>query len=609
MAALGVVFGDIGTSPLYAFREALRAVGGEAASVEAVLGILSLIVWSLIVIVTIKYLAVVMRADNEGEGGVLALTALLMARRGGGRLHGALIGLGIFGTALLYGDGMITPAISVLASVEGLDVAVPGLGRYVIPLACLVLVGLFAVQRRGTAAIGAVFGPATLLWFVVLAVLGVRWLATDWTVLRAVNPTYAIAFVVGHPGLAFAALGGIFLVVTGSEALYADMGHFGKRPIRLAWAVVVFPALVLNYFGQGALILHDPAAADNPFYRMAPTWGVIPLIVLATIATVIASQALISGAFSITRQAVQLGYLPRVRVDQTSRREYGQIYVPVVNWGLMVAAIALVVGFGSSEGLAAAYGIAVTITMVITALLLAAVMWRRWGWSRLRVATVTAAFLVVDVAYFAANIVKVVDGGWVPLAVGFSLAGVMAVWKFERNRMLEITWKTEPSLERFIGSIGDHPQPRVEGTAVYLSPKPAVTPPVLLSNLRHNQVLHERVLIVTVSTETRPVVLPARRATVHPLGEGFFSVILHFGFSDVLDVPHALGNITMPDFGFDGDQATYFLGNVVVDARGRGIRRWPVALFARLHRNTPSPARQFRLPIDQVVEFGDLIVM
>ncbi len=608
LAALGVVFGDIGTSPLYAFREALDDVGGAGATEMAVLGLMSLIFWSLILIVTIKYLMFVMRADNDGEGGVLALTALLLRSSGGHRsARSALFLVGVFGTALLYGDGIITPAISVLASVEGLDVAVPGLANYVVPLAVAILTGLFLVQRRGTAALGSIFGPAMLVWFGALTLLGLIHIADDPSVFRAVSPAYGIGFLADQPRIGFVALGAIFLVVTGSEALYADMGHFGKRPIRLAWSAVVLPALVINYFGQGAMVLADPTTADNPFYRMAPSWAVVPLVVLATVATVIASQALISGAFSITTQAIQLGLLPRMRIDHTSTREYGQVYIGVVNYGLFFAAVALVVGFGSSQGLAAAYGIAVTMTMVITAVLLAAVMAWRWQWPRWRIALVVGVFLLADLAFFGANIIKIRDGGWVPLAVGLVVAGVMLVWQRERNAMQAAVARREPTLERFIGSLSAHPQLRVKGTAVYLVRQPALTPAALIANLRHNEVLHERVLVVTVQISTAPTVLPARRVTWHEMGEGFHSIVLHYGFDDRVDVPHDLANFTQVDFAFDDEEATYFLGTDVVEVRGRGWRRLPTAFFARLHRNTWSPARYFGLPPEQVVEFGGVV--
>jgi KUP system potassium uptake protein len=604
-AALGVVYGDIGTSPLYAVRESFAAAGPSlAVTRDHILGILSLIFWALIVIVTIKYLSFVMRADNGGEGGVLALTALIFGP-GKTRTRLILIAIGLFGSALLFGDGMITPAISVLSAVEGIEVAVPGLEPWVVFIAAVILVLLFSNQHRGTATLGSWFGPVMLVWFSTLAILGLIHIVQGPGVLVAVNPLLAVEFIVANPKLGFLALGGVFLVVTGSEALYADMGHFGKRPIRLGWAFVVFPALVLNYFGQGALLISDPAAIENPFYQMAPSWSVLPLVVLATLATVIASQALISGVYSLSAQAIQLGYLPRMRVDHTSEREFGQIYVPAVNWTLMAAAVGLVFAFGSSSALAGAYGVGVASTMVITTVLLAVVMRERWHWGIPAIVGVAGAFMGVDLLFFASNITKVPSGGWFPLVIGLAFFAVMTTWHRGRELLADRLKRRELPVERFIASIVANPQQRVSGTAVYLFPQPGDVPPALLTNLQHNEVLHETVVLVAVMTSDGPRVPQALRATVHNLGEGFYQVVLVYGFSEEPDVPTALHNIVSHEFGFDPVDATYFLGRETVLATEiPGMSPWREHLFAFMHRNAASAARFFGLPPNQVVEMG-----
>jgi len=606
VGALGVVYGDIGTSPLYAFRESFHVAEGLAVDRAGVFGVLSIMFWALVLVVSVKYLIFVMRADNHGEGGILALTALIVPRRQAPTtgLRWALILLGLFGTALLYGDGMITPAISVLSAVEGLEVAAPGLAPYVVPIAVVILIALFSIQRAGTATVGAIFGPVMIVWFTVLAGLGGYHVLQDPGILAAVNPAHAARFIVESPRLAFLALGAIFLVVTGSEALYADMGHFGKRPIRFGWYTVVFPALLLNYFGQGAMLIATPENIDNPFFRMPPGWAVLPLVVLATMATVIASQALISGAYSLTMQAVQLGYLPRFDIDHTSPREIGQVYIATVNWGLMVACVGLVLAFRSSSNLAAAYGVAVTATMLITTALLYHVMKERWNWSPLLAGLLTAAFLVVDLAFFAANIVKVPAGGWFPLVVGAAIFTAMTTWKIGRRRLTARLRRGELPIERFIGSIAAHPQLRVPGTAVYLFPDPGVTPPALLANLRHNEIIHATVVLVAVQTSSVPRVPQARRATVHHLGDGFSQVVLHYGFMDEPDVPRALANIVDPEFGFDPSDATYLVGRETIITTGRGIARARTALYALMHRNSSSAVHYFSLPPGQVIEIG-----
>lgn len=605
LGALGVVFGDIGTSPLYAFRESFHAAEGLGVDSTSVMGILSLMFWSLILVVTIKYLVFVMRADNHGEGGILALTALAGQTGGRGRKRTVLILVGLFGTALLYGDGVITPAISVLSAVEGLEVVAPELEAYVAPVAALIIVGLFAIQRQGTARVGAFFGPIMIVWFGVLAILGSAQIVSHPTVLRAVSPTYALALVSEHPLMSFLALGAVFLVVTGSEALYADMGHFGRRPIRFAWMTLVFPALLLNYFGQGALLIADPDAISNPFYALAPGWARIPMIVLATMATVIASQALISGAFSLTQQAVQLGYLPRMVVDHTSPREIGQVYMPTVNYLLMVACVVVVFAFGSSTNLAAAYGVAVTTTMVITSALLYVVMRRLWGWSTLLAGALTVMFLAIDLAFFSANIIKIPDGGWFPLAVGLAVLAVMLTWKTGRQQLTARIHKGELLIERFIGSIAEHPQPRTPGTAVYLTSELGSAPPQLLTNMKNNHVLHETVLLVTVQWETRPRVHRAERAVVHDLGEGFVQILLKYGFMESPNVPKALCDITKADFGFDPDDAFYVIGKETVLPSGGGVfKTLRDRLFTLMHRNANSVTRFFELPADDVIEVG-----
>jgi len=472
-----------------------------------------------------------------------------------------------------------------------------------------ILVALFAIQRQGTARVGAVFGPVMIVWFSVLAVLGGYHVIRDPGVLAAVNPAHAARFIGGQPRLAFLALGAIFLVVTGSEALYADMGHFGKRPIRIGWYTVVFPALLLNYFGQGAMLIAEPDTIDSPFFRMSPAWAVLPMVILATMATVIASQALISGAYSLTMQAVQLGYLPRFDIDHTSPREIGQVYIASINWSLMIACVGLVVSFRSSTNLAAAYGVAVTTTMVITTVLLYFVMRERWKWTRTVSVSLTALFLVVDLSFFAANIVKVPAGGWFPLVVGGVMFFVMTTWKLGRTRMTAALKRGDLPIERFIGSITTHPQLRVPGTAAYLFPDPGVTPPALLANLRHNEVLHETVVLVSVQTSNVPRVPQVRRATVHELGEGFVQVVLHFGFMDEPDVPRALSNIVDPEFGFDSEDAAYFLGRETIITKGRGIGRWRAALFALMHRNSSSAVQYFSLPPEQVIEIGRQVAL
>ncbi len=607
LGALGIVYGDIGTSPLYALRESFLAHEGIAVARENVLGVLSLIFWSLMIVISIKYLAFVMRADNNGEGGILALTSLLVprARRHLRSSRRLLILIGLFGTALLYGDGMITPAISVLSAVEGFKVATPVLEPYVIPAAIAILIGLFSIQRHGTGTVGSIFGPIMLLWFTVLGVLGIAQIVREPTVLTALNPIHALRFFTDNGFHAFLSLGSIFLVVTGSEALYADMGHFGKRPIQIGWFGIVLPALVLNYFGQGALVITDPSAIDSPFYRMAPSWGLYPLVVLATVATIIASQALISGAFSLTMQAVQLGYLPRVRILHTSAREIGQVYIPSINWALMIATVGLVLGFRSSSNLAAAYGVAVATTMVITTLLFFSVTRNLWQWPTAAAVGATAAFLFVDLSYFGANLFKVPDGGWFPIIMGGIVFAIVTTWKRGRELLAMRLHHGELSIERFIGTIAAQRATRVPGTAVYLSSRPGATPPALLHNFGHNGVLHETVLAVSVLTAGVPRVEPERRTKLWPLGMGFFQVTITYGFMEEPDVPDDLRRVSHPGLDIDWDAATYVLGRETILATEKeGMAMWRERLFAFMARNATNAALFFHLPAKQSLEIG-----
>ena len=606
VAALGVVYGDIGTSPLYALRESFAAEHGVAAVPANVLGVLSLIFWSLIIIISIKYLAFVLRADNRGEGGILALTSLVTpvgALRGGRRV---LILIGLFATALLYGDGMITPAISVLSAVEGLRVATPFFEPYVIPITIAILIGVFSVQKMGTKGVGKVFGPVTLLWFLTLILLGLPHIMREPAVLGAVNPLHAVEFFRDNGWTGFLVLGSVFLVVTGGEALYADMGHFGRRPIRLAWFVVVLPALMINYFGQGALLLSDPSAIENPFFRMAPTWALYPVVLIATAATVIASQALISGSFSMTMQAVQLGYSPRVEIDHTSAEERGQIYVPAVNWILMVCCIGLVLGFQSSSRLAAAYGVAVTSTMVATSLLFFAVARERWKWGWPVTILLGGSFLAIDLAFWGANLLKILHGGWFPLLVGVVVFTILTTWKKGRQILNERIFHRVLPRELFLQSIMNHPPHRVPGTAVFMYNDPRGTPPALLHNLKHNKVLHEQVVFLSVQTEEVPSVPPAERASVEPIADGFHQVVLHYGFMEEADVPKALSAVSRPGLTFKPMETTYFLGRetLIPSKNVHGMAVWRERLFAVMSRNARPASSFFRLPPNRVVELG-----
>jgi KUP system potassium uptake protein len=605
LAALGVVYGDIGTSPLYALRETLSEEHGIPVTAASVQGVLSLIFWSLILIITVKYVSFVMRADNHGEGGILALTALITPITRPSTRRRWLILLGLFGTALLYGDGAITPAISVLSAVEGVGFITPAFEPYVIPIAVAILIGLFTIQSRGTGMVGGMFGPIMVVWFLVLALLGIIHLADAPAVFGAINPAHAVKFFTENTTKAFVALGSVFLVVTGGEALYADMGHFGARPIRLGWYTMVLPALLIHYFGQGALLIAEPEAIEHPFFRMAPGWALVPLVVLATMATIIASQALISGVFSLTLQAVQLGYSPRVNIEHTSATEKGQVYLPTINWVLMLTCIGLVIGFRSSANLAAAYGVAVTATMVITALLFGLYARDRLGWSNGRIGAVVGGFLVLDLAFFGANILKIPRGGWFPLASGLVVFTLLTTWKTGRALLYERTGRGRQPLARVLASLSRHDAPRVPGTAVFMTPNPGEVPPAFLANLRHNHVLHEDVVFLSVRTEDVPHVLAAERDEAADLGNGFHQVTLHYGFMDEPDIPEALEAMLDDTVSFDPMYTTYFLARESVQVTELpGMQQWRERLFLLLHRNATSAASYFRLPPDRSVEIG-----
>ncbi len=606
VATLGVVYGDIGTSPLYALRECFSGVHSVRPTPENVLGLLSLTFWALILVISVKYVAFVMRADNRGEGGILALTALVTPVRASARDRRAvLVLLGLFGAALLYGDGMITPAISVLSAVEGLAVATPVFNQFVVPITLVVLIGLFLVQRRGTAGVGAMFGPVMLLWFLSIAALGLREVVVEPRVLLAISPTHALAFFRHNGFYSLLVLGSVFLVVTGGEALYVDMGHFGKRPIRLTWFGLVLPALLLCYFGQGAHLLRDPDAIGNPFYRMAPQWALYPLVALATAATVIASQAVISGAFSLTRQAIQLGYVPRLEIHHTSARERGQIYVPSVNWMLMAACIGLVLGFGTSTDLAAAYGVAVTTDMVCTTLLFYVVAARRWHWRPLAVLPPVALFLAVDLSFWGGNILKVPYGGWFPLAAGALIFTLMSTWKAGRQLLATRLRTGVLPLQAFIGEVEAYGITRVAGTGIFMYGDPNGTPPALLHSLKHFRVLHERVLFLAVVTEEEPRVPKEERVRVEDLGQGFFRVVLRYGFMEEPNVPRELQHVKVNGKAIAPLQTTYILGRETLLATRRpGMPLWRERLFSIMSRNARTATSFYALPPNRVVELG-----
>jgi len=612
LAALGVVYGDIGTSPLYTMKEVF-AVSPHPVPLthDNVFGILSLIVWALIMIVSVKYVAFIMRADNRGEGGIMALLALASRNVAGNvRKQRVIMMIGILGACMFYADGMITPAISVLSAVEGLEVAAPGLHKAIVPITLVVIFLLFWAQSKGTALMGAFFGPIMLIWFSTLAILGIVNIALEPSVLNALNPWYGLQFFMASPWVAFVALGSVVLAVTGTEALYADMGHFGRKPIRLAWFGFVLPALVLNYFGQGALILHAPLAVKNPFYLMAPDWMLYPLIILATLSTVIAAQAVISGAFSVSRQALQLGFLPRMPIFHTSDSQQGQIYIPRVNWGLMVAVMALVVGFRSSGNLAAAYGIAVTGDMVITTLLAGVVFHGIWGWSWLRTGIVVALFIVIDLAFFGANVMKIPDGGWFPLLIGIIIFTLMTTWKKGRELLFTRLKNEDMALEPFIDAIGAHPPTRVPGNAIFMTPNPLGVPHAMLHNLKHNKVLHEKVVLLTVKIEDFPYVPQEDRVIVENLPHDFYRVTVTYGFKDDPDLPQDIQLCSKFGLDLDSMDTSYFIGKeTLIAVKHSDMAFWREKLFITMFRNADAVTSHFKLPANRVVELGAQVAL
>jgi KUP system potassium uptake protein len=609
IGAIGVVFGDIGTSPLYAVKESLSRAHGLPTVHDNVVGVLSLMAWALFSIVTVKYVILIMRADNRGEGGIMALMALVRRSFDGDpRLRSFLITLGMFGAALFYGDAMITPAISVLSAVEGLEVVTPVMKPYVLPVTLLVITGLFVVQQTGTSRVGALFGPIMCVWFVVLGLLGAASIARYPAVLEALNPYWGVKFFLINGPLGFTVLGSVVLAITGAEALYADMGHFGKRPIRLAWLWFVFPALLLNYFGQGALLLQQPGAVQHPFFHLAPDWALLPMVVLATLATVIASQAVISGAYSVTRQAIQLGYCPRLMIEHTSEREIGQVYLPWVNWGLFAAVVSLVIGFGSSSNLAGAYGIAVTATMAIDSLLIFFVMRKLWHWPLVAALPISITFLTIDLSFLSANLLKITSGGWFPLAVGIAVFVLLSTWKRGREILFQRLRPGAIALEPFIRSITAHPPVRVPGTAVFLTATQEGVPHALLHNLNHNKVLHERVVLLTVRAEDIPHVPDEQRLSIRALGNEFYRMNVHYGFKDEPDLPAALDLATAKGMEFNLLETSFFLSRqTLVPTPEPGMAMWREKLFAAMSRNAASATVFFKIPANRVVELGTRI--
>jgi len=606
LSALGVVYGDIGTSPIYALRECFHGSHPFPPTEANVLGIISLIFWALMIIISLKYLLFVMRADNHGEGGILALLALLAPWRDHSRKSRVLLFIGLFGAALLYGDGAITPAISVLSAIEGFDIAAPWLKPYVLPITITVLVLLFRFQKRGTSRIGILFGPVMLLWFATIALLGISWIVRAPKVLAAINPVHAIEFFIHNGWRGFVVLGAVFLVVTGGEALYADMGHFGRFPIRLAWFALVLPALLLNYFGQAALILLHPEQSYHPFFNLAPEWALYPLVLLATVATVIASQAVISGAFSLTRQAVQLGQCPHVHIIQTSHEEIGQIYIPSVNWLLMIVTISLVLGFGSSSKLAGAYGVAVTTTMVITVVLAFFVAIEKWQWHPITAGLVMVLFLAVDLAFFGANILKIESGGWFPLAAGGIIFTLMVTWHRGREILTQRFEKAREPLENFLLRIAANPPLRVPGTAVFLVKQLPGTPTQLLHHLAHNQVLHEQVVLLSVVTREVPRVTAEKRLEVVKLEQGFSQVIVNYGFMQSPNVPVALRGCESFGLKVNLETTTFYLARetLIPSLERPGMMLWREKLFSFMTRNALPATDFFRIPPERVVELG-----
>jgi KUP system potassium uptake protein len=605
IGAIGVVFGDIGTSPLYTLRECFTGAHGLPLTESNVYGILSVIFWAIMIIVTLKYVTLIMRADNRGEGGIMALTALVSRGLSERRSRWWLVGLGIFGAAMFYGDGMITPAISVLSAVEGLEVMAPVLKPWVVPLTIVILIGLFSIQRHGTASVGRFFGPIVCIWFAVLAVLGALEIASDPAVLLALNPAYAITFLKDSPLAAFLALGAVVLAVTGTEALYADMGHFGATPIRRAWLFLVLPSLVLNYFGQGALIIHDPAAIRNPFYLLAPAWALLPLVVLATVATVIASQAVISGAFSLTRQAIQMGYCPRLTITHTSEGHIGQIYIPFINWTLLGAVMLLVLGFQSSSNLAAAYGIAVTMALTIDSLLIYVVLTRLWRWHRIAAVAIVAPLLTIDLLFLASNALKIPQGGWFPIAIGIAAFTLLTTWKRGRSILMQRLMQETMPMDLFISSIEESPPVRVPGTAVFLTSTEGRVPHALLHNLKHNKVLHERVVLMTLTTRDIPRVSRADRLKFRDLGCNFKQIEAFYGFMEDQDIPALLEECERRGIPFDMMDTSFFASReTLIPTVAPGMALWREKLFVSMSKNATKATEYFRIPTNRVVELG-----
>ena len=611
LAALGVVFGDIGTSPLYTMKEVFAGIHAIPLTPENVMGIVSLILWSLIIVVSVKYVVFIMRADNRGEGGIMALIALaLHDAKGNPKRERFIMLAGLLGAGMFYGDGMVTPAISVLSALEGLDVATPLLRPFIIPLTLLVLLILFANQRRGTASVGALFGPVMLLWFGMLGALGLYNIAASPGILKALNPLYGLLFLVENRGIAIVAMGAVVLSVTGAEALYADMGHFGSRPIRQAWFGFVLPSLMLNYFGQGALLLTHPEVVDNPFYHLAPDWMLIPLVGLATLATVIASQAVISGAFSVSRQAMQLGFLPRFEVQYTSEKAQGQVYLPGVNWGLFFAVVILVLGFKSTNNLAAAYGIAVTGDMVITSILATFVAAKTWGWGWGRAIALFAVFLSVELTFLFANVLKIPDGGWFPLVVGLMVFLLMRTWKRGSQLLTKCTTGEAIELKVFIDALLISMPARVQGTSVFMTSKNDRVPNAMLHNLMHNKVLHERVLVVSVEVSDVPFVQEINRVEITKLKGGFFQLTVHYGFMEQPDIPQALYLCASQGLPIDMMETSFFLGRATLIPKiGSGMELWREKLFIYLFRNASSATNFLKIPSNRVVELGTQVVL
>ena len=612
LAALGVVYGDIGTSPLYALKEVFGGAHNPVPiTPENILGILSLFFWSLMIVVTLKYVSFIMRANNEGEGGIVALMTLATDRKDSKSLRNVfLVTLGLIGAAFFYGDGVITPAISVLSAVEGLELITPNFKPFIVPISIVIIVGLFIFQRKGTASVGALFGPIMIVWFVVLAILGISGIVEHPEVLMAINPLHGLTFLAGNPVLGFFALGSVVLCITGAEALYADMGHFGIQPIQVGWLYMVLPTLVINYFGQGALLLSDPAAIENPFFLLAPEWALTPLVILATIATVIASQAVISGAFSMTKQAMSLGYTPRMEVLHTSEDEIGQIYVPAINWFLMVSIIFLILGFQSSSNLAAAYGIAVTGTMFITNILAISVATRLWGWNPLRAFLGALPFLLIDGCFFTANSLKIPDGGWFPLVFGLIVFIIFSTWKRGRDLVRIRMSDDAMELKAFTASLDEGGVDRVDGTAIFLVSDSKYVPQALLHSLKHYKVIHKHVIFLNVQLETVPYVGNANRIEVEQLSSTFWNVNMHYGFKDDINIPDALKHCTIPGISFDLMDTSYFLGRETLIPKIKSdMAYWRELLFVFMYRNSDSATSFYRLPSNRVVELGSQVVL